>query len=162
MTPRLRAWVLGLAGGLVVGAGVFRYLQNNSVVLPATLLPIVEPNPRDLYQIVELQIAALRRNDYTTAYTFAATGIRQKFPREQFREMIRSSYPQLIGDTRVSFGETRFAASVKASALVFLESNGRSASMIYLFVKENGHWKIEGVQVIKTGSQEGLPLEPQT
>lgn len=162
MKPGIRACILGLAGGIVVGTGVFSYFQKNPPSLPAVLAPELDQNPRELYQVVESQIDALRRMDYTTAYTFAATGIQEKFPQEQFREMIRSTYPQLTTQARVSFGETRFAANIKASALVFVERNGITSPMIYLFIKEKGAWKIEGVQLIQTGPQDILQTQPQT
>lgn len=153
-----RSWMLGAALGAAVGfLSIWNFRAEK--ILPA-LAP--QENPRELYSLAESQIAAFRRNDFSTAYTYAASGIRQKFPLDQFREMVRSTYPHLTHSGRLNFGETQFAANVRASAMISVSNGSESVPMIYAFVKEEGKWKIEGVQMLR-GSGEGLTGgEPRT
>lgn len=120
MTPHSRAWFLGALLAMVAGFSFLWTLQAKRVLAEGTLAG----NPRDLYRLVESQVAAFRQNDFTLAYTFAASGIRQKFSEGQFSEMVRATYPQLTQAGRLNFGETRFAADVRASALIYV-SQGR-------------------------------------
>ena len=157
MKYRPYSWFLGAMLGVIVG---FLLVWN----FRAEKIPMLtEPeNPRELYQLAENQIAAFRRNDFSTAYDFAASGIRLKFPLSQFKQMVCQTYPHLTRSGRLNFGQAQFAANIRASALIYV-SNGRvSTPMIYAFIKENGQWKIEGVQMLRSEAQNFPGGEPRT
>ncbi len=158
MSPRPRSWLLGLSLGVVLGLtsmGMFRSREVMTMLVPSE-------NPRDLYSLAEKQIAAFRRKDFPTAYTYAASGIRQKFPLDQFSEMVKKTYPHLTRSGRLNFGQVEFAANVRASAMIYVSNGVESVPMIYAFVKEQGKWKIEGVQMLRTGQQDFTGGEPRT
>jgi uncharacterized protein with von Willebrand factor type A (vWA) domain len=147
--------LLALVGGFVAGRA-----YTGKKLLPIVAAP--QGNSRELYQLAGDQIAAFRRNDFPTAYGFAASGIRQKFPLDQFSEMVRQTYPHLTRSGRLNFGQTQFAADLRASAMIYVSSGGESVPMIYAFVKEQGQWKIEGVQMLRMGSERFAAGEPRT
>ena len=158
MKPSSRSWLLGALGGVVAAVLVFSNFRAEKII-PA-LIP--QEDPRELYRLAESQIAAFRRDDFPTAYTYAANGIRQKFPLSQFKEMVRQTYPHLTHAGRLNFGETQFAANVRASAMIYVSNGRESLPMIYAFVKEQGRWKIEGVQMLQGGAQVFPGGEPRT
>ncbi|MEO7934559.1 MAG: DUF4864 domain-containing protein [Chthoniobacterales bacterium] len=158
MNWRPRSWLSGAALGVAAGFLSIWILRSEKVI--AVLVP--PENPRELYSLAESQISAFRRNDFPTAYTYAASGIRQKFPLDQFSEMVRKTYPHLTRSGRLNFGQTQFAANVRASAMIYVSNGRESVPMIYTFVKEQGKWKIEGVQMLRTGQSDFTGGEPRT
>ena len=109
------------------------------------------PAARELYSIVNRQIAAFRTADFDSAYRHAATGVQQKFSRAQFELMIRRDFSPMTEAEHVEFGAVSVAG---ASALVqvFLRApDGAVRGFLYSFAPEADGWKIDGVQ----------PLGPQ-
>jgi hypothetical protein len=158
MNWRPRSWLIGVALGVVAGFLTIWILRSEKVI--SVLVP--SQNPRELYSLAENQITAFRRNDFRTAYSYAASGIRQKFPLDQFSEMVRKTYPHLTHSGRLNFGQVEFAANVRASAMIYVSHGSESVPMIYTFVKEHGIWKIEGVQMLRTGQSDFTGGEPRT
>lgn len=110
------------------------------------------PAARELYSIVNEQLAALRADDFDSAYRQAASGVQQKFSRDQFELMIRRDFSSMTEAQRIEFGTVRVADGL-ASAEVFLTApSGARRGYLYSFTAERDGWKIDGVQ----------PLGPQT
>lgn len=150
---KLSRWAMTIGLGMLVG-----FLS----VLGSHKTPSTElEDPRELYHLAESQITAFRSHDFPTAYGFAASGIRKKFPLEQFSEMVRKTYPHLIRAGRLNFGETQFVVP-HASAMIYVSNGARSVPMIYAFIKENGKWKIEGVQMLRIDGVNFSGGEPRT
>ncbi len=145
-------WLLAVGLGVMGG---FLGVSYNSKIKA-----VRAENPRELYHLTESQINAFRRNDFPAAYGFAASGIRQKFPLERFSEMVRKTYPHLIQSGRLNFGEAQFV-DPHASAMIYVSNGTRSVPMIYAFIKENGEWKIEGVQMLRSDSNDFSGGEPR-
>lgn len=154
-----RSWLLGAALGLAAG---FLSVWSFRAEKPLTVLVAPQENSRELYSLAETQIAAFRRNDFPAAYTLAASGIRQKFPLDQFKQMVCQTYPHLTHSGRLNFGEAQFAANIRASAMIYVGNGGAAVPMIYAFVKEQGKWKIEGVQMLRTTGENFTGGEPRT
>ena len=53
------------------------------------------------------QLEALRRDDYTAAYTFAAEAIREMFDLSAFERMVRSGYPEIARSSSAHVAESR-------------------------------------------------------
>ncbi|MEO7724167.1 MAG: DUF4864 domain-containing protein [Chthoniobacterales bacterium] len=110
------------------------------------------PAARELYSIVNQQLSALRADDFDTAYRQAASGVHQKFSRDQFELMIRRDFSSMTEAQRIEFGIVQVAGGV-AYAQVFLTTpGGARRGYLYSFTAETDGWKIDGVQ----------PIGPQT
>ena len=106
------------------------------------------PAAKELYSIVNRQLAALRSDDFDSAYRHAATGVQQKFSREQFELMIRRDFSSMTEAQRIEFGTVQVAAGV-AYAQVFLTTpDGARRGYLYSFTAEPDGWKIDGAQPI--------------
>lgn len=109
------------------------------------------PAVRELYSIVNHQIAAFRTADFDSAYRHAATGVQQKFSRAQFELMIRRDFSPMTEAEHVEFGAVSVAGA-GALVQVFLRApDGAVRGFLYSFTAEADGWKIDGVQ----------PLGPQ-
>ena len=109
------------------------------------------PAPRELYSIVNRQLAAFRTADFDSAYRQAAAGVQQKFSRSQFELMIRRDFAPMTEAEHVEFGAISVAGA-SAMVQVFLTApDGAVRGFLYSFTAERDGWKIDGVQ----------PLGPQ-
>lgn len=112
------------------------------------------PEPRELYSVVQRQLADFRAENYASAYLHAASGVQQKFSRAQFEQMIRRQYSEMTHPARVEFGIVK-TDGASALVQVFVANEGGSTrAFLYSLVAENGAWKINGV--------EPLPPPPAT
>ncbi len=106
------------------------------------------PAAKELYSIVNRQLNALRSDDFDSAYRHAASGVQQKFSREQFALMIRRDFSSMTEAQRIEFGTVQVAGGV-AFAQVFLTTpDGARRGYLYSFTAEVGGWKIDGAQPI--------------
>ena len=107
---------------------------------------IPPPAAKELYSIVNRQLSALRADDFDSAYRNAASGVQEKFSREQFERMIRSNFSSMTEIQRVEFGAV-YVAGGSALVQVFLTApDGAMIGYLYSFTAEQGGWKINGVQ----------------
>ena len=127
------------------------------------LLPLVwlmacakqEPEPRlqlsvavvrsALTNIVESQLAALRTNDYATAYTFATAGIQEKFPPRVFEQMVKTGYPIIAASRSARFGDCFDNGRKAIVNATVMGRGGQTVECQYLLELEGGRWKIAGV-----------------
>jgi len=103
----------------------------------------------ELKGVVKSQLTAFRDDDYVTAYTFAATGIKTQFPLAAFERMVKTGYPVIAKFKSAEFGVVRDNGE---EAVVNVEVEGESSHVVhyqYLLRKENGAWKINGVREVK-------------
>ena len=104
---------------------------------------------KELTQIIKSQLAAFRDDDYVTAYTFAAAGIKAQYPMTEFERMVKTGYPVIARFKSVEFGVVRDNGE---EAVVNVEVEGESsnvASYQYFVRKEEAGWKISGVIAVK-------------
>lgn len=112
---------------------------------------IAATDPADLIQsVVQRQMNAFNEDDYATARTFAAAGLRQRFSKERFEKMVKSGYPQIAKSHLVSFGEILFSDDNQAAvATVHVTGKDRVTVIArYLMVLEGDAWKINGVMIL--------------
>ncbi len=107
------------------------------------------PVPRELFAIVNQQLAAFRTDDFQGAYRQAATGVQQKFTPSQFESMVRRNYPEMTRARRVEFGLVRVQGGTALVQVFFFAENGEVRSFIYSLTNEDEAWKIEGVEELK-------------
>lgn len=105
--------------------------------------------PAELYRAVYSQISAVRTSDFTRAYWQASSGIRQKFNRDQFVEMIRSEYPGIGRAGRIEFGIVRSRDRHALIQVFFIDPEGVVTPAIYSLVHEGEEWKIDGARMLR-------------
>ena len=111
------------------------------------------PAPRQLFALVEQQLAAFRAADYSSAYRQAASGVQQKFTAPQYEAMIRRDYGDLSGAQRIEFGYMKVSGATAVVQVYFCGANGYLRSFLYSFVAEDDSWKINGVQPMQIGDR---------
>lgn len=115
------------------------------------------PAPRELYSIVNRQLAAFRTADFDSAYRQAAAGVQQEFSRSQFELMIRRDFSSMTDAEHVEFGAISVAGA-NAMVQVFLRaSDGSVRGFLYSFTAEADGWKIDGVQPLGRQPVRHLP-----
>jgi hypothetical protein len=126
---------------LVCGAG-FVVTQKLGEQLPP-------PAPRDLFAVVNEQLAAFRSSDFRTAYRHAATGMQHKFTLPQFEKMVRQEYPEMVRRYRVEFGLVQVQGPSAVVQVFFLAGDGSVRSFLYSLIHEEDAWRIAGVEELK-------------
>lgn len=115
------------------------------------------PATRELYSLVNRQLAAFRAADFDGAYRQAAAGVQQKFSRSQFELMIRRDFASMTEAERVEFGAVSVSGA-GAMVQVFLTTpDGAVRGFLYSFSAEKGGWKIDGVQPLGRQPARRLP-----
>ena len=106
----------------------------------------VKPAPKEATEPIMQQLAAFRRGDFDTAYTFASTEIRDQFDRPAFEQMVRGGYPEIAESTFAAVVSSAIAPDGHAYIAVKVRgANGNSIEAFYDLVLESGQWKINGV-----------------
>ena len=113
---------------------------------------IPAPLPRELFAVVNEQLAAVRVADYPGAYRHAATGVQQKFTLPQFETMVRRSYGDMARGHRVEFGSVKVEGSAAFVQVFFISHEGGIRSFLYSMTAEQRLWKISGVQELSVPS----------
>jgi|GEM_PF-447599 len=115
------------------------------------------PSPRELFAVVEEQLAAFRASDYPSAYRHSASSVQQKFTLPQFEAMIRRDYGDMASARQVEFGLVQVTGSAAVVQVFFRETNGTRRCFLYSLLVENGVWRINGVQAMRP-SPRGLNI----
>ena len=123
-------------------------------------------DPKAAIDPVMQQLEALRRDDYTAAYTFAAEAIREMFDLPAFERMVRSGYPEIARSASAHVAESRVGPDGHVYLRVKIRgANGNAVEAVYDMVWEGGRFRINGVvtkpdpglvRVIPAGGEHGL------
>jgi hypothetical protein len=135
MLGRVSRWLLALllTVGVLAGAG-------NALAQP------LDADAQAAGRIVMQQLEAFRQNDFSTAYTFASTSVRQQFDPPGFERMVRSGYPEIAHSTSATIeGSRRGDAGEIYLFLHIVGDNGRAVDAVYELVTESSGWRINGV-----------------
>jgi ABC-type transporter MlaC component len=104
------------------------------------------------------QLEAFRRDDYDTAYTFAAADIKEMFDRAAFERMVKSGYPEIARSTFALIAHSTVAPNGHVHIRVRIRgANGNSIEASYEMIQEPGGWRIKSVV---TRPDPGLVLTP--
>ena len=112
--------------------------------------PEMRLSPRKIREevraVVEAQLAALRAGDFSTAYDFAARGIRRQFDEQLFAVMIRRGYPALLRPGQADVGAVRDDGKGTAQVTVTVTDRQKDITAYrYWLVNEENGWRISGV-----------------
>lgn len=106
-------------------------------------------------QVIEGQLAALQRDDWAHAFSYAAPIIQEKFGSpEGFRRMVLSSYTIVHRPTTVSFEDLEEIYGRVAQKVFMVGSDGLAAIVVYFMGKQDdGVWRIDGVSIHPVADQ---------
>lgn len=112
--------------------------------------PEMRLSPRKIREevraVVEAQLEALRAGDFSTAYDFAARGIRRQFDEQLFAVMIRRGYPALLRPGQADVGAVRDDGKGTAQVTVTVTDRQKNITAYrYWLVNEETAWRISGV-----------------
>jgi len=97
-------------------------------------------------RVIEAQIEALRRDDASEAFSYAAPAVRELFGTpERFFEMVKNMYAPLYRPRSVTFLELERIAGEHTQKVVVVGSDGAPRLALYLMARQpDGSWKILG------------------
>lgn len=109
-------------------------------------LPDCDDERRDeLETLVGMQLDAFATDDFAGAHELASTTFRGGIDVKDFEAVIREQYPVVLDDTDPAYGR---CVSTAAQGVLEVGLSGPDgvASLVYLLVRENGRWTIDGAQ----------------
>ncbi len=125
---------LGICGAALVAERLLE-LRRNSV------------RPGELYEVVRLEIDAVREADFPRAYQQVSTGFQEKFNVEAFAELVRSDYPEIRSAERIEFGRVVHDGRRAVVQVFFTMPDGDVIPCVYSLVNEENAWKIDSARV---------------
>lgn len=106
----------------------------------------------DIQATIGSQIEAFRADDFAQAFTYASPNIRRMFRTpENFGAMVRGGYPMVWRPSEVRFLELREIAGALWQKVMVTDSKGRAHILDYQMIEIDDGWKINAVQLVKTG-----------
>lgn len=105
--------------------------------------------PKDLYAVVWKQLAAIRSDDYVSAYQQASMSFQERFNVGAFIDLARTEYPGLVKAVRVEFGAVRFEGRHAYIPAYFILPDGDVVPCVYDLIREEREWKIDSARVLK-------------
>jgi Domain of unknown function (DUF4864) len=103
--------------------------------------------------VIRSQVEAFARDDAATAYSYAAPGIHELFPRADiFFGMVQRSYAPVYRHRSFQFGEARASDGRIAQQVHIVDADGVPWEALYTLEQEpDGSLKISGCVLIKAG-----------
>ncbi len=108
----------------------------------------VAPDPA-IESTIQSQLDAFLKDDFATAFTYAAPSIQGMFgTAEVFGMMVKRGYPMVWRPDDVRFTELRQEGGEMAQRVLIRDQDGASHLLEYRLIDEGGQWRISGVQII--------------
>ncbi|MEE8434713.1 MAG: DUF4864 domain-containing protein [bacterium] len=103
-------------------------------------------------KVIESQLAAFRRDDGRTAFSFAAPEIQSQFRTpENFMRMVRQGYRMLYRPLQIHFKTALTKQGQIVQPLLAIGEDGRTVMALYIMKREpDGEWRIAGVVLVAT------------
>ena len=143
-----------LVAGLILAGGGWFWLQNLVPAIP--LAPQMaqaqeapeapEPNWKAAPEtevkaaetIIMTQLKAFKADDYEEAAKYQASGLRQNFAStEQFRQVIKTTYPQFANYKSVEWGKARIDGPMLQIQVVITGQDDVQIAALYSMIKED-------------------------
>lgn len=106
-------------------------------------------------QVISDQMEAFQQDDFETAFTYASPMIQGIFgSSERFGQMVRNGYPMVWRPAEVEFLEAEPEGDALVQNVLIRDADGVYYELEYEMIQGPGGWKINGVQLKRTG--EGL------
>ncbi len=122
------------------------------------LMPLYAADEADrtaIRSLIERQLDAFQRDDATTAFSFAAPGIKRSFPSgAAFLGMVRTLYPPVYRPRDVRFGEFMDSEIGPTQLVRMSDADGETWLAVYTLEKQrDGSWLISGCFLVKDASE---------
>jgi hypothetical protein len=103
--------------------------------------------------VIRSQVEAFSRDDAATAYSFASSGIHQRFPQaDAFLDMVQRIYTPVYRHKSFEFGEAQTTDGKIAQRVHIVDSDGVPWEALYTLEPQgDGSLKISGCMLIKSG-----------
>ncbi|KIT17672.1 DUF4864 domain-containing protein [Jannaschia aquimarina] len=125
-------------------------------ILTAFSLVLVSPAAADEVAIqgtIDSQIEAFRADDFATAFTFAAPGIRSIFRTPgNFGTMVQQGYPMVWRPAEVEYLGARDIGAAWEQEVLITDGSGRLHKLLYRMIETPDGWRIAGVQLLESSA----------
>lgn len=96
------------------------------------------------------QIAAFRRDDAETAFSFASPSIRRQFGSASiFMSMVVRGYPQIYRPQSFHFAQRETRGKHTIQQVIVTGQNGERVAAYYDMIQVDGRWRINGCQLAR-------------
>ena len=105
--------------------------------------------------VISSQIQAFRDHDAPAALSFAGQGFQATFPSPEsfFVTIMSSGYAPIMESRSHSFGSFQKVGDKSVAQLVkLLDKDQKFFEAVYLMTEEPAGWRVQGVQLAKTGA----------
>lgn len=105
--------------------------------------------------VIESQLAAFKRDDGQTAFSFASPTIKQIFGTpERFMAMVRQGYPAVYRPQAVEFRKLHQDGTALIQEIRFIGPDGKAVIGLYSLIQTpDGEWLIDGVVMVPAPEQ---------
>ncbi|MDB6111840.1 MAG: hypothetical protein JWR69_3590 [Pedosphaera sp.] len=100
---------------------------------------------KELIEVIQSQLSAFRKHDYSKAYKYAASDIQSQVSLPAFERMVREGFPLLVRSSAVEFGVILDNGSQALVNVSLLSDSGRLIHYQYSLRRERAGWRITGV-----------------
>lgn len=107
---------------------------------------ISEYDKSEIRQIIEKQLQAFQKDDFSVAFTFASPKIQEQFGSwENFQQMIKVNYEAVYRPRSVMFRDLTMVENFPAQNLILMEPQGNLIQATYVMQQQQDHsWRIHG------------------
>lgn len=124
-----------------------------AVAMPASADDLDKSTQDSLQNIIAQQLDAFAHEDAEKAESFAAPGIRAKFPDpKDFVAMVHQSYAPLFQPRSTHFTTSSSSAVGPAQSVTIVDRAGSAWTAVYTFEQVDGQWRINGCALVKEDS----------
>lgn len=110
----------------------------------------VKAQESEIQTVIQNQIASFLRDDFATAFTFAAPNIVSLFRTpENFGRMVVNGYPMVHRPDSVEFQDLSVENGLHRQRVLFRDQSGVYYTAEYTMIEHDGRWKIAGVQIMR-------------
>ena len=108
----------------------------------------IQAQQDEIKSVIASQIQSLMKDDFETAFTFAAPNIKEIFQTsDRFGQMVRQSYPMVHHPAEVVFqGLSEEAGEMQQNVLI-RDLQGHYFVARYSLIQVDGVWQISGVSI---------------
>lgn len=108
----------------------------------------IEAQQDEIKSVISSQIQSFMKDDFATAFTFAAPNIKEIFQTsDRFGQMVRQSYPMVHHPAEVVFQGLREEAGEMQQNVLIRDLQGQYFVARYSMIEVDGAWQISGVSI---------------
>jgi hypothetical protein len=105
-------------------------------------------------ETIDGQIDALGAADFESALGFASRRFQAEVAPEIFEAIITAQYPILLDEPEAEFGRCAQVADLARMEVTVTAGDGTRDALVYLLVREEGRWSIDGATSIEEPQRE--------